>query len=214
MSDVSGGACKAGKTGRDAKKELRRRIRTMRESLSVEEQALRSEQVVTRLRAMMDQVARVADRRVFAIYYPTRNEVDVWTLIKDLWRKQKVVLFPRICQDTNLMEFRQAQSLDDFVAGPFKLMEPARRCPVWTPDQIEVVIVPGVAFNLQGYRIGFGGGYYDRFLPELKHKAVKIAPVFEFQIVDDLPHEAHDQKVDWLVSEARSINVKQGHRQA
>jgi len=192
--------------GAGTKKEMRRRIRALRESMSEEEQVLRSKQVITRLMTMTG-AGMVSGRLVFALYYPTRNEVDVRPLVKDLWRREKVVLFPRICPETNLMEFRQVHSFDDFTAGPFKLMEPDESFPIWAPEQIEVVIVPGVAFDLQGYRIGFGGGYYDRFLPDLKQDAVKIAPVFEFQIVEDLPHEVHDQKVDWLVSEARLINV-------
>lgn len=229
-----------GDAGVSAKKEIRRRIRALRESLSEEEMAFRSEQVLARLTALEGEgsaasagsvvdvgnagnVSNAAsaddadnmtlnlltDRKVFALYYPTRNEVDIRPLVNDLWRRRKVVLFPRICPDTNLMEFRQVYSFDDFTAGPFKLMEPDISCPIWVPGQIEVVIVPGVAFDLRGYRIGFGGGYYDRFLPALKQGAIKIAPVFEFQIIDELPHEEHDQKVDWLVSEARLINAGQ-----
>ena len=220
MSNISGGASGGVNGGAalnakadasaSAKKEMRRRIRALRESLSEEEQALRSEQVIARLMAMAIAMAdKVASRHVFALYYPTRNEVDVRPLVKELWRRNKTVLFPRISPVTNLMEFRQVHSFDDFTVGPFKLMEPAESCPICAPELIEVVIVPGVAFDLQGYRIGFGGGYYDRFLPVLKQGAVKIAPVFEFQIVEDLPHEAHDQKVDWLVSEAQLINVSE-----
>ncbi|HBL50080.1 MAG TPA: 5-formyltetrahydrofolate cyclo-ligase [Firmicutes bacterium] len=197
--------------GARAKKEMRRRIRALRESLSAAEIALRSKQVIARL---MDAaggavISQLADKQVFALYYPTKNEVDVRPLVENLWRRQKIVLFPRICPDTNLMEFRQVHSFADFTAGPFKLLEPDSSCPIWASEQIEAVIVPGVAFDLQGYRIGFGGGYYDRFLPLVQSGAVKIAPVFEFQIVDELPHEAHDQKVDWLVSEARLIRAGQ-----
>lgn len=230
----SAGFSTKGNAGASAKKEMRRRIRALRESLSEEEMAFRSQRVLARLTALEGETSAASagnagqvgnthyagnagnltlncltDRQVFALYYPTRNEVDVRPLVNDLWRRKKVVVFPRICPDTNLMEFRQVYSFDDFTAGSFKLMEPDISCSIWAPEQIEVVIVPGVAFDLQGYRIGFGGGYYDRFLPALKQGAIKIAPVFEFQIIDELPHEEHDQKVDWLVSEARLINAGQ-----
>jgi 5-formyltetrahydrofolate cyclo-ligase len=70
---------------------------------------------------------------------------------------------------------------------------------------IDWVLVPGVAFDLAGHRIGYGGGYYDRLLPTLREDAPRIAGAFELQIVERVPASAHDLKVDAIVTEARTI---------
>lgn len=98
----------------------------------------------------------------------------------------------------------------DVVAGASLIREPRKVLPEADPTELDVVIVPGLAFDLHGRRLGRGGGYYDRLLPRLRPQAVKIGVAWEVQIVDEVPTDAHDQRMDVVVTERRTISVDTG----
>src|SRR5690606_25232452 len=92
------------------------------------------------------------------------------------------------------------QSLEELSPGTFGVMEPPEKEEIVLKD-IDVVVVPGVAFDRNGYRIGYGAGYYDNFLPKLKSDAKNIAVAFEMQLRDLIPVESHDVKMDMIITE-------------
>ena len=90
--------------------------------------------------------------------------------------------------------------------GRFGIREPKPQ--VGTPQaiaDIDAILVPAVAFDRRGYRVGYGGGYYDRFLPELRGRAVRVGLAFACQLVDSVPAGAHDVPVDFIVTETEII---------
>jgi 5-formyltetrahydrofolate cyclo-ligase len=100
------------------------------------------------------------------------------------------------------LEISEICSLQDVAPGKFKILEPKRKenAPI---SDVDLVIVPGVAFDGRGQRVGYGGGYYDRFL--VKTRAPRVALAYENQIVASVPAEDHDQRVDKIVTEKRVI---------
>jgi 5-formyltetrahydrofolate cyclo-ligase len=102
------------------------------------------------------------------------------------------------------MGFQEILSLDNLQSARFGLLEPERDVGLMVePDDLDLVIVPGVAFDRRGNRLGFGGGYYDRFFERCN--ATRVGLAYAFQVVDDIPAEDHDVKIDWLVTEDEVI---------
>ncbi len=137
-----------------------------------------------------------------ALYAALPGEADTGSLIKQALLSGKMVLLPRIKDRENgLMEFLPISSMSDLVPGPFGLKEPpAGIAAHGSPD---LMLVPGLAFDSHGNRLGYGGGYYDRFLaahPHLQPKTCGFA--LEFQIIDSVPHAGHDCRVMSLCTEA------------
>ncbi len=95
---------------------------------------------------------------------------------------------------------------NDLQVARFGLLEPKPETlrPV-DPQELDLVIVPGVAFDREGFRIGFGAGYYDRFLPKLRKDSVLISLVYDFQLMPKVPREPHDIAVHWIITEKELI---------
>ena len=131
-------------------------------------------------------------------YYPLGNEVDIRTLVEKAWGMGKHVSFPRTKGDE--MDFFEADSFDDFKEGNFHVMEPQGDNPVdW---EKALVIVPGVAFDKRGNRMGYGKGYYDHFLENHKD-VITMAASYELQIMYEVPTESHDVPLDYVATEKR-----------
>jgi 5-formyltetrahydrofolate cyclo-ligase len=97
---------------------------------------------------------------------------------------------------------------EDLTAGPFGIAEPRSSCPVAEPGEIDLIVVPGVAFDAKGFRLGYGEGYYDRFLPLTNGVSVGIA--YNFQLVNTVFPEEHDWPVDFVVTEESTIETGAG----
>lgn len=134
-------------------------------------------------------------------------EVDTWQLIRKGWEEGKRIAVPKCHPDTKKMTFRQIQSFTDLEHSFFGLFEPKENeTPAVPKEEIDLVIVPGLLYSREGYRIGFGGGYYDRFLQDYKGHTVSLA--FSLQLRDYLPVEEHDIPVAKIVTESEIIFVK------
>ncbi len=137
----------------------------------------------------------------YLMYSPIKSEVDISSEIERLILKGKKVYLPRCLKgEDGMMEFCRITSLDDLEKGAFGVMEPVLRCPVERSFSVNTVcIVPGVGYDKKGFRIGYGKGYYDRFLRNFK--GMKIGVVFSELILEDIPKNRFDAHVDVLVSE-------------
>jgi len=138
------------------------------------------------------------------LYYPHKNEVDTRFIIKQLLRSKNFNLYlPKVVGDSLIpVKIKDLSALKKGYAG---IMEPEGE--ESSPEEVDIVVVPAVAFDLQGHRLGYGKGYYDRFLK--KTKAVKVGVAYDFQIVEKLPAEQHDIPVDLIITPARLIKVKE-----
>lgn len=186
------------------KDELRQAIVAKRNALTADEVACKTAAILQRLRQLVP-FQRAQD---LLIYLDFRNEVRTDGLIRELLDTNRKVYIPVTNPASHTLTISQLVEPDqDLVRSHFGLLEPhpdALR-PV-DPATIDLVIVPGIVFDRKGYRIGFGAGYYDRFLATLSTSIPLISLIYEFQLVDRIPKEAHDIPVHILVTENRIID--------
>lgn len=178
---------------------LRREILAQRAALT-SEQAARNSLAVT---ALVRGIPRWRSAAEVLAYWPAKNELDTRPLIAELWGRGARVLLPRCRPDQpGVADLAGVACEADLVVGAFSIMEPGPACAVTSEAAPDVVLVPGVAFDRQGRRLGFGGGYYDRLLalPNLA-RALKIGLAHGFQVLDALPSESWDLPVDGLCTE-------------
>ena len=139
---------------------------------------------------------RLADAHTVLLYSALPDEVPTLPLLNRLSTEGKTVLLPHVVNDTD-MELRRYTGSNDLEQGAFGIMEPTGE--LFTDyDDIDVAVIPGMAFDREGHRLGRGKGYYDRFLTRLPH-TYKIGVCFPFQLVDHVPADAHDILMDEVI---------------
>jgi 5-formyltetrahydrofolate cyclo-ligase len=186
-------------TSRAAKNLLRAQIRAQRRQMDSAWRDRASRAIIARLETLP-----VFQRaRCIQTYVALRPEVDTHGLIRRLLRAGKQVAAPRIASGQELQQYR-LNDFSELQVGAFGILEPppdpSRRA---MPAQFDLVLVPGLAFDRTGNRLGAGQGYYDRFLAGIA--APKIALAFAFQIIEQIPVEPHDQRIDMIVTENEVI---------
>lgn len=138
-------------------------------------------------------------------------EVDTRTLLEKCWMAGKKTAVPKCDPVTRAMTFRLVDSLDQLETVYMKLKEPIVALTKEVgPQEIDLLVVPGVVFSSDGYRIGFGGGYYDRYLTRYQGPTRSLA--FASQLVDRVPVEAHDLPVDRICTENGCLDTGQVNR--
>tara|TARA_Y100000022_G_scaffold41643_1_gene34336 strand:+ start:1010 stop:1588 length:579 start_codon:yes stop_codon:yes gene_type:complete len=144
---------------------------------------------------------------VIGSYLPFRNEFSTNLLNDELTRLGFKLSLPCVNENNSSMIFRSYHSNEDLVSNNYGIMEPSEESDEVMPS---IIIVPLVAFSLTGYRLGYGGGYYDRYISKnLENKDfVTIGLGFSFQLYDELPYEKHDQKLDWILTEKYLYKVE------
>ncbi len=175
--------------------ELRQTYCTIRENLSEAEVAARSAAVCERLAEM----PVVTEAHTILAYMAFRNEVDLRPLF-DLLPDTRWVL-PRI--EGQRMTLHPYEP-DRLVRHPYGMLEPRADAPSVEPDEIDVVLVPGVSFDARGGRLGFGGGFYDRFL--VHTEATRIGVCYDCCLAEELPCAEHDKRMNWVVTPTVAVH--------
>jgi 5-formyltetrahydrofolate cyclo-ligase len=186
---------------RELKIEIRRRVRERLAAISgAQREALSAE---ARGRLEGQRIWREARSVLF--FAPLPDEIDVWPLLPDALAQGKTVALPRFDSAGMKYEPCRIENLKtDLEPGKFGIREPAAHCikMVIEPD---LVLVPGVAFDLRGRRLGRGRGFYDRLLAEVRGTSCAIA--FDEQIVEEVPVEPHDVHLDCILTPTRWIEL-------
>lgn len=144
--------------------------------------------------------------RFLALYSPIQNEVGTEAILEDALATGKRVFFPKLNR-RNGAEFVQITSKAEFVVGRFGIAEPVGTNAISLVDHAGLVVfVPGLLFDRRGYRLGRGGGWYDRALAQLGNRGFFIGLAYEVQVVDCLPAETWDQRVHCVITENRLID--------
>lgn len=139
--------------------------------------------------------------RTLALYAPTRHEIDTTVIYHAALAANKRLCYPRVDQEH--LRFFQVKSLAEMVVGHFGILEPAPDSREVAPEDLELMLLPGVAFDRRGFRLGYGRGYYDRYLGAPCFAGTKIGFGYDFQLLDSLPTEGHDQPMDLLVTDQK-----------
>ncbi|KIL45993.1 5-formyltetrahydrofolate cyclo-ligase [Jeotgalibacillus campisalis] len=126
-------------------------------------------------------------------------EIDTYSIIKRAWLEGKKVSVPKCKPADRSMIFYRIESFNDVEPSFYGLLEPVETLNRTKSSEIDLMIVPGLAYTKTGYRLGYGGGYYDRYLPN--YGGVTLSLCFDEQLVEDLPVENHDQPVEMLIGE-------------
>ena len=180
---------------------LRKHVLRIRDAMNPEERTAKSRQI----HAMLTGHPAVAGARHLFVYVNFRSEVETLDLINHLISSGKTVSVPVTLRDTSrLLAVRITDPESQLVPGCYDIPEPtAARVVEATvdPAEIDTVLLPGSVFDIHGGRLGYGGGFYDRFLSEDAPGALRIGLAFAVQLVERVPVESHDQSMDFLVTE-------------
>lgn len=141
-------------------------------------------------------------------YISFRNEVDVSKIIEKAWNLNKQVLIPKTNLTKKNIQPYEINSWGELQIGNYQLLEPIIDNKETFPiADVEVVLVPGVAFDKNGYRLGYGGGFYDRFFATCQTTLYKIGVAYDFQVIDELPVLDHDCIVNEIITEKQIIII-------
>ncbi|WJE51723.1 5-formyltetrahydrofolate cyclo-ligase [Bacillus cereus] len=185
---------------KEEKVRLRKKIVGKMNSLSKEQHKTLSEQIVFSLYEQKEW----RDAQTIGITLSMEHEVNTYVIIEQAWREGKKVVVPKCNRETRTMTFRQITNFDQLETVYMSLCEPIPALTVEVEaNEIELLFVPGVAYTRRGERIGYGGGYYDRYLAEYERKTLSLA--FDFQIVSYIPTEPFDQNVQKIITEKETI---------
>jgi len=185
-----------------AKRALREATFAARDALTSAWRAQASHAIAARITAM-DTFVRA---RVVFLTLPYRSEWDATLLAQRALAAGKIVAAPRVDPAARTLQpYRIEDLARDVAPGYLGIPEPRADCPPVALERIDWVLVPGIAFDANGNRLGYGGGYYDRLLPRLAPDVPRIAGAFEAQIVEAVPTAPHDIGVDWIATELRTL---------
>jgi 5-formyltetrahydrofolate cyclo-ligase len=152
------------------------------------------------------QLPAYAASRSVALYSPAQNEVDTEEILKNARIEGRKVFYPRTGAG-GAGQFIRVVSGDDLRAGRYGILEPTGTERLSDGDRRDLIVfVPGVAFDAAGNRLGRGKGWYDRILAKLGDNATVVALAYDFQVVEEVPTEAWDRKVHYLVTETKLID--------
>ena len=182
------------KSSREA---LRKTLLEKRDNTSFDLMQIASKEIQKKLK----NIRQYREAKKIAAYYPIGSEVLTQDIIQEALSEGKKVHLPKIIGKE--MEFRQISNFNDLEIGSYDIMEPRQEC--LKSGSIDMILVPTVGISPVGVRLGYGYGFYDRFLA--KNKSVTIALTLEKQIIRNIPREDHDILIDWIVTEDRIIET-------
>ncbi len=188
------------------KKELRKKVIQERDQLTPEEIRNKSLSIAKNLYSL----PAYQDAASVMFFITFGSEVDTRPMVEETINNNKIVLAPKPVPEKR--EMIPAQIVDwekDLVPGAYDIPEPKEEAlRPFKPEKIDLLITPGVAFDIKGNRLGYGGGYYDRFFSLLRVKVPLVALVFDLQIVPEVPVDEWDRRVDVVITEKRIINTR------
>jgi len=151
--------------------------------------------------------ANFLESKIALLYVNSNLEVPTDSIIQTTYNYNKIVVLPAFDPDNFKMTLMKVDAFDqELISGPRGVSEPdTAKCKIVPMDRIDIAIIPGLAFDEKGGRIGSGAGYYDRLIPRLAITTRKVALTFEEQIIPQAPMESHDKYVDIIITDKRII---------
>ena len=183
----------------ELKKELRKKMMIIRDSIDENIRRKKDEKITSKIKELLLK-KKIESILLYASY---RTEVDTWRIFEFCKHNKIKTAFPKVNIKEHKLELYWVESIEDFSIGFKSIPEPKIKTKAKLND-IDLILVPGVAFDESCYRIGYGGGYYDRLLPMRYGDCIGLA--YEEQIIDNLPVEFHDTKVDLIITDTREIS--------
>ena len=186
----------------EIKRTIRRETLQKRDSLAKD---LKAEKDISILQRII-MLPEFSDAKTILFYASFRSEADTMDMIKLSLHLGKLAVLPRVCKKEHILKLYEIKNMDELARGYMWILEPSvdearlRKLP-----DIDLVIIPGAAYDTQGNRLGYGAAYYDKLLAGMERKIPVIAPAYEEQIAEKIPAEPHDIKIDMIVTDKRVI---------
>ena len=182
----------------------------IREEIAEKFAALSANEIAEKTKAIENRLfdfANFLESKITLLYVNNEHEVRTENILKRAYSYNKIVVLPVYNTENFEMELKKVDNLEkDLNPGPRDILQPDEsRCKVVPIDKIDIAIIPAVALDEKGGRIGSGKGYYDRLIPRLAITTRKVALAFEEQIIPQVPIESHDKHVDIIITENRVI---------
>ena len=187
------------------KKTIRHEILLKRDSIP---ENIRKEKDAA-IRQQIIRLPEFTDAKTILFYASFRSEVDTKEMIKISLSQGKQAVLPKVDKENKKLKLYEIKAMSELMQGYMGILEPSVSEERLTGlDDIDLVIIPGAAFDASGNRLGYGAGFYDRLLAGMKNKIPVIAPAYEEQIMEKIPSEPHDVRVDKIVTDRRVIECE------
>lgn len=186
----------------ESKNLIRSRIKKLRQNLNNDDKILKSNIIFDKLYNL--EVFKNSD--IIMCYKSFQNEVETIQIINYCLNRNKTIVLPSL-NNSRIVPIK-LKDIMNMTIGGYGIHEPLFNVDdIVEPKQIQLIIVPGIAFDIEGNRIGFGKGYYDTFLQSLNGDTCKIGLAYDFQLVENVPFEMHDVKMDIIITEKEVIII-------
>lgn len=185
--------------------QLRKEKLREREQFSIEERTRRGALIIEQVLAF----PAYQSAKHIGLFADIRGEVPTGGIFSAARESGKTISYPRVERETKTLRFYRVDDLFELMPGSYQIPEPSGQKIAQSPADFDLIFVPGVVFDPDGNRLGYGQGYYDRLLTPIKRKKNKVGVAFEFQIIPriPIPKGAKDVRMDWIITERRSLKI-------
>lgn len=188
------------------KKSIRKEILKLRDNLDLEKKECMDSVIESKF---INSSQYIHAKNIF-IYISYASEINTKNIIFKAINDGKKIYIPRTDAKTKNMDAVNIISFDKLVRNDYGILEPSKKELFIDPNELDLIVVPGVAFDIKKGRMGYGAGYYDRYLKKIdkKHlkKISKVALAYDFQIIDEVPMDENDMPVDYIITDTIEIN--------
>jgi len=188
---------------KETKGDIRNRLTNKIHSMSENELLEKANSIENRL----FDFANFLESNIALLYLNKSSEVISGDIVKRSFGYNRIIVLPAYDTEKHELRLFKVEDIDkDLVSGQRDVLEPDQaRCKSVPVESVDIAVIPGIAFDEKGGRIGTGDGYYDRFIPTLSATTRKVALAYEDQVVSQVPMESHDKHVDIIITEKRII---------
>jgi 5-formyltetrahydrofolate cyclo-ligase len=186
------------------KKVIRRDVLRKRDEIPPETRSVKN----TLIKQRFFSLPEFTDAKTVLFYASFRSEVETLSIIKESLNMNKRVVVPKVDRERHRLLLYEIKDIGELTAGFMGIPEPSLpEERLMNIDKIDLIVLPGSVFDYSGNRLGYGGGYYDILLSEMHKKIPVVALAFEEQLVESIPSETHDIKVDIIITDKRVIRT-------
>ena len=188
------------------KKALRKEILTRRKNIDAAEKGEMDKKILDRF---FESKYYKEAKNIF-IYISYDSEINTREIINKAFKDGKKIYVPRTEFETRLMDAVEITSFDNLIKSSYGILEPSKEVLQINPNELDLIVVPGVAFDRNGGRMGYGAGFYDRYFKKINKdnikRIVKLALAYDFQVLEKVPMSVQDVPVDFIITEKEFIS--------
>jgi len=188
----------------DDKKVLRRKILAERKNINI----VKKEEMDKKILDKFYESEYYRNSKKIFIYISYDSEINTKGIIYKALEDNKKIYVPRTDFKTRRMDAVEIISLDNLIESEYGILEPSIKEPFIDPNELDLIVVPGVAFDSQGSRMGYGAGFYDIYFKKINKDIIKLALAYEFQTLEKVPMNELDIPVDCIITENEVISCK------